>query len=126
MTATASSPAAAIATDHRGVKVAPGIAEAWDRFSRIFSSALWDNPERRRALRWRSKDTAQEVAERLAWYVAADVQEGRIIPTDDLAVTIRLAILDEFATGQKLHHARKRRPEGHARLVPTRAGLPGG
>ena len=99
------SAAAAIATDHRGVKVAPGIAEAWDRFSRIFSAALWDNPERRRALRWRNKDTAQEVAERLAWYVAADVQEGRIIPTDDLAVTIRLAILDEFATGQKLHHA---------------------
>lgn len=99
------SAAAAIAADHHGIKVAPGIADAWDRFSRIFTSALWDNPDRRRALRWRGKDTARQVAERLAWYVAADVQEGRIIPTADLAVTIRHAILDEFASGQKLSRA---------------------
>jgi len=46
----------------------------------------------------------EDIVERALTAIALR-QEGRIIPTDDLAVTIRLAILDEFATGQKLHHA---------------------
>jgi hypothetical protein len=37
----------------------------------------------------------------LGWCVAADVGEGRVIPTHDLAITIQHAILDEFATSQE-------------------------
>ncbi len=55
--------------------------------------------------------------------VAADVQEGRIIPTGDLAVTIRLAILDEFATGQKLRHATGEANGAFFGITPQVAGM---
>ncbi|MEV1172482.1 hypothetical protein [Nonomuraea sp. NPDC049784] len=80
-----------------------GVAELWKRFTRVFTSALWDNPDRRKrwALRWRAQHAVEQVAEELGWDVAASL--NAIIPTEDLAITIRHAVLDEFATGQQLH-----------------------
>jgi hypothetical protein len=82
-----------------------GVAELWKRFTRVFISTLWENPDRRRrwALRWRTQHAVEQVAEELGWDVAASLD--RIIPAEDLAVTIRHAILDEFATGQQLHRS---------------------
>jgi hypothetical protein len=98
---------AAVSADRDGAKLTPGIAETRDRFSRIFFSALWENPDRRRrwALRWRNQTAVRDVAEGLAWYAAAELQGNRILPPEDLAVTIRHAWLDEFATGQELHRS---------------------
>ncbi len=81
----------------------PGVTETWERYTRIFFSSLWDNPRQRKrwALRWRTPDAVRETAHGLGWIVAADVQGGRVIPVSDLAVTVRHAILDEFAWGQQ-------------------------
>lgn len=91
---------AAVAASRSGIDLAPGIGDIWDRFTRAFTGALWNNPDRRRrwALRWRSKEAIGEVARDLGWYVAGDV--GQIIPTGDLAATIRHAVIDEFAETQ--------------------------
>lgn len=82
----------------------PGVADLWDRFTRIFFSALWDNPRQRKrwTLRWRTQDAVRDTARGLGWSVAADVKEGGIIPVGDLAVTVRCAVLDEFTVGQEL------------------------
>jgi hypothetical protein len=98
-----------VSTSRVGSTAVPvGIGELWRRYTRIFTSALWENPARRRrwALRWRTQAAVQNVAEDLAWYVAADVAEGTggIIPTADLAATIQHAVLDELATGWKGDH----------------------
>ncbi|GAA3832510.1 hypothetical protein GCM10022226_62170 [Sphaerisporangium flaviroseum] len=80
-----------------------GVAELWTRFTGIFTSALWENPDRRKrwALRWRTQHAVGQIAEELGWDVAANLDA--IIPAEDLASTIRHAVLDEFATGQQLH-----------------------
>jgi hypothetical protein len=98
---------AAVSADRDGTKLAPGVAETWDRFSRIFFSALWENPDRRRrwALRWRNQAAVRDVAEGLAWYAAAELGGHGILPAEDLAVTIRHAWLDEFAAGQALRRS---------------------
>jgi predicted DNA-binding transcriptional regulator AlpA len=90
--------AEAVSVERSGATMPPGIAELCDRYERVFLSALWDNPSRRRrwALRWRNQAAVRELARDLAWYVAADVQEGRIISTQDLAVTVRHAVLDDL------------------------------
>ena len=95
---------AAVSTDRDGAKLAPGVAETWDRFSQIFFSALWENPDRRRrwALRWRNQAAVRDIAEGLGWYAAAELGGHGILPAEDLAVTVLHAWLDEFATGQAL------------------------
>jgi len=95
---------AAVSTDWNGAKVAPGVAESRDRFSRIFFSVLWENPglRRRWALRWRNQAAVQDVAEKLGSYAAAELGGYGIIPAQELAITIRYAWLDELATSQKL------------------------
>ncbi|MCX4515598.1 hypothetical protein OHA27_35895 [Streptomyces sp. NBC_01619] len=72
------------------------------RFTRTFSGILWERPDRRKrwALRHRTETAVREVADELAFSVAAGIDET-IVPYD-LAATIRHAILDEFTTGQKL------------------------
>jgi hypothetical protein len=94
-----------MSTDQDGASVPVGIADVWSRFTRVFFSALWENPSRRKrwALRWRTQDDVREVARHLGWYVAAEVAEGKgIIPDRDLAFTIVHAVLDEFAIGKDL------------------------
>jgi len=82
----------------------PGVADIWDRFTHLFFSTLWDNPRQRKrwTLRWRTEDAVRDTARGLGWSVAADVKEGGIIPVGDLAVTVRCAVLEEFAVGQEL------------------------
>ena len=96
---------AAVSTQHAGASLPSGIAELCDRFTRSFFSRLWDRPEARRrwALRWRNEDAVRSIAQDLAWEAAASLP--RLIPADALATTLRLAVLDEFRTGQHLHHA---------------------
>jgi hypothetical protein len=79
--------------------MSPGIAELWRRLSRVFHAALWERPNLRRrwALRWRTETTVREVAEEMGWLAAGDLDQ--IIPIRDLAVTVRRAVLDEFAEG---------------------------
>jgi len=93
---------AAVSTQHAGASLPSGIAEVWDRFTRSFFSRLWDRPEARRrwALRWRNEDAVRGIAQDLAYEAAASLP--RLVPTGDLATTIRLAVLDEFRTGQHL------------------------
>ena len=93
---------AAIATEHAGASMPPGVDDIWRRYTRAFLSDLWDRPgiRRRWALRWRTEKAVQEIAESLSWEVAGSI--GSLIPVDDLGPTIRQAVLDEFATGQQL------------------------
>jgi len=79
-----------------------GVNELWERATRWFVSLLWDNPDRRRrwALRWRTRAAVEETARALGWQVAAGLTQ--IVPITDLAITIRHAVLDEFASGQDL------------------------
>lgn len=95
--------AAAISTEHAGASVAPGIAEIWKRFTRVFFTDLWERPaiRRRWALRWRTETAVRDIAESLGWEVAASADS--LIPMHDLGTTIALAVLDEFATSQRLH-----------------------
>jgi len=92
----------AVSTDRAGAKVPPGVAEVWNWFTRMFFSQLWERPDRRKrwALRWRNDAAVRQLAEELGWGVAASVP--KLVPTDALATTITHAVLDEFATGQKL------------------------
>ncbi|MFC6087485.1 helix-turn-helix transcriptional regulator [Sphaerisporangium aureirubrum] len=80
-----------------------GVAELWTRFTRVFTSTMWENPDRRKrwALRWRTQHAVEQIAEELGWNVAISLDA--IIPSEDLANTIGHAVLDEFVTGQKLH-----------------------
>lgn len=97
-----------------------GVAELWKQFNRIFTSTLWENPERRKrwALRWRTQQAIEQVAEELGWDVAASL--NAIIPFEDLATTIRHAFLDEFATDQQRH----RTLHEYSRQAARAAGKP--
>ncbi|MGD3112888.1 hypothetical protein [Streptomyces sp. YGL11-2] len=79
-----------------------GASELRQRLSRLFFSVLWERPDRRKrwALRHRTEPAVHEVADELAYTVAANT--NNIIDTWDLAATIRHAFLDEFATGREL------------------------
>jgi hypothetical protein len=91
----------AVSPDRAGPS--PGQTEVWNWFTRMFFAHLWERPDRRRrwALRWRSEAAVRQLAEELGWDVAANIP--RLVPPDALALTIKHAILDEFATGQDLH-----------------------
>ncbi|MEV7011998.1 hypothetical protein [Streptosporangium sp. NPDC051022] len=102
----------AISTVHGGSAPVPvGVAELWDRFTRTFTSVLWDHPERRKrwALRWRTQAAVHELAEDLGWRVASDVRA--MVPIGALADTLCCAVLREFARGQQLEAGLDRAPE---------------
>ncbi|MFF0767022.1 hypothetical protein ACFYWH_44735 [Streptomyces sp. NPDC003737] len=82
-----------------------GLAELRQRLARRFFSALWERPDWRKrwALRFRTESAVHEIADNLAFSVAADT--GDIINTHDLAATVRHAFLDEFASGKELDEA---------------------
>jgi hypothetical protein len=79
-----------------------GVAELWTRWTENFRSMLWDHPDRRKrwALRWRTEAAVQDIAKTLGWTVAASVD--RIVPVDDLAVTIQLAFLHEVEESRRM------------------------
>lgn len=95
---------AAISTEYAGTSIPPGVAEIWQRFTRTFFAYLWSRPavRRRWAQRWRTEKAVHDIAEGLGWEAAATT--GSLIPAYDLGTTVRHAVLDEFATGQQLHH----------------------
>lgn len=80
-----------------------GEAQVKKRFAQSFFSHLWDTPSLRKrwALRHRNEESVRQAADMLAWEVAKSLD--KIIPTAELASTIRHAILDELAYGQGLH-----------------------
>ncbi|MFF2549262.1 hypothetical protein ACFVUY_42810 [Kitasatospora sp. NPDC058063] len=96
--------------------LSPGAAELHDRLSRNFFDALWERPDRRKqwVLRSRNETSVREVADDLAWEVAADLK--RILPTDLLSATIRHAVLDEF-TGSVQRSARIGKPKDGSRMT---------
>ncbi|MFX4293639.1 hypothetical protein [Streptomyces bohaiensis] len=75
----------------------PGIRDVQDHFGRAFHASLFSRPDIRKrwALRWRGEDEVRKVADQLARNVADGLDQ--IIPTDDLAATVRHAVLDELA-----------------------------
>jgi hypothetical protein len=91
-----------VSAEKSGASPPVGIADIRNRYSRSFHYQLWERPDVRRrwALRWRTEAAVRDIAAGLAWEVAAGLD--KIIPAEDLATTIQLAVLDEFRTGQKL------------------------
>ncbi|GIH18974.1 MerR family transcriptional regulator [Rugosimonospora africana] len=91
-----------MSTVHNGSSVPVGVADLWQWLSRVFFMDLWDRPDRRRrwALRWRTQAAVRDVADSLGWSAAASLD--RMIPTHDLAVTLRHAVLNGLSEGQKL------------------------
>lgn len=81
-------------------KLAPGLTDVWDRFTRSFYNRMWSSPERRKrwALRWRNESSVRELAQDLSWEVAASMD--RILPMHDLGTTIRYALVDQLRSGQ--------------------------
>lgn len=91
---------ATVSIERSGASLPPGLAALWDRFAREFFSRLWDHPDLRKrwALRWRTEEGVREVCEDLGWHVAGNL--GDVISTQDLAVTVQAALLDELADGR--------------------------
>ncbi|MFD7407771.1 hypothetical protein ACFV7R_35090 [Streptomyces sp. NPDC059866] len=82
-----------------------GASELRQRLARLFFGVLWERPDRRKrwTLRHRNEAAVHEVADELAWSVAADTEA--IIDPHDLAATVRHAFLDELVTGKDLDEA---------------------
>ncbi|MEV0589436.1 hypothetical protein [Nonomuraea sp. NPDC050310] len=96
---------AAVASDRDGHALAPGIAQTWTDLSRTFFASLWDRQvfRKRWSLRWRTQDAVREVAETLSWDAATAIP--KLVGINDLAVTVRQAVLHEFAFGKDLHNS---------------------
>lgn len=80
-----------------------GAADVRERFTENFTRTLWERPavRKRWTLRHRNEEAVRELANELAWKVAASL--NRIIPTEELGSTIRHAVLDELANGGDSH-----------------------
>lgn len=104
---------AVVSGPEAGGSVPVGMTEVWQRFTCVFLSRLWDSPERRKrwALRWRTEAAARDLAEDLSWAVATGIPT--LIPVQDLATTVRHAVLDEFATSQDLDRKLGRPAQDH-------------
>ncbi|MEU3522070.1 hypothetical protein ABZ770_43760 [Streptomyces sp. NPDC006654] len=76
--------------------LSPGAAEVRDRFATDFHHTLWDRPDMRKrwVLRQRNKESVAEVADALAWTVAASLDQ--IIPTEPLSRAVQGAVLHDF------------------------------
>jgi hypothetical protein len=81
-----------------------GEAETVAGLSRSFFASLWEYRDFRSrwALRWRSEGAVRQVADALA-HDAAHYMLTSLVPTGPLAVTIRHAVLDDLADGQRAH-----------------------
>lgn len=88
----------AVSVDHDGASLPVGKSELWTRFTAMMFSRLWTvrGMRQRWALRFRTEKQVRQVAEELGWTVAASL--GTIVPIEELAFTIRHAILDEIGS----------------------------
>lgn len=89
-------------SDHANENLSVGVNDLWEQFTKAFVMDLWDRGGNRKrfALRWRTQAAVRDLAHDLAWTVAASL--NRIVPISDLGVTVRAAVLWEFASWQKL------------------------
>lgn len=90
-----------------GGELTPGMARVRARLERMLMGALWEHtPYRHRwALRWRSREAVQDVAEDLSKLVTADLQGRGFVDMDDLSATLEHALMDELAYGRDLHRS---------------------
>lgn len=88
----------AVSVDHDGSALPIGKSELWTRFTGMMFSRLWTarGMRQRWALRFRTEKHVRQVAEELGWTVAASL--GTIVPIEEMAFTIRHAILDEIGS----------------------------
>jgi hypothetical protein len=102
----------AVSVDHDGAALPVGKSELWTRFTDLMFSRLWTarGMRQRWALRFRTEKHVRQVAEDLGWSVAASL--GTIVPIEELAFTIRHAILDEIASGQDLARRNSKHTKG--------------
>ncbi|WP_331727312.1 hypothetical protein OG871_40025 (plasmid) [Kitasatospora sp. NBC_00374] len=81
--------------------LSPGAAEVRARFASRFFHALWRPAMRKRwVLRSRNETDVQDVANELAWSVAANLNE--LIPAEPLSATVRHAVLDVWSDSLEL------------------------
>jgi hypothetical protein len=80
--------------DREHPNLARGVAELWEEFTRQFVAELNASWRKRFALRWRTQDAVREVANDLAWTVAASLR--KIVPVGDLGHTVQHAVLYGF------------------------------
>lgn len=82
--------------------LSPGAAEVRDRFAANFRNTLWDRPDVRKrwVLRQRNPEAVGEVADELAWTVAASLD--RVVPTDHLHRVVRAAVLFDWIESAEL------------------------
>jgi hypothetical protein len=78
-----------------------GRSDLRDRFTKRFVSELWDYPvfRKRWSLRHRTPESVLQVAQDLGLQVAGGLDS--IVPIEDLAMTIELAVMNEFRWGLK-------------------------
>lgn len=107
--------------------LSPGAAEVRDRFAADFHRTLFDRPDVRKrwVLRQRNKESVAEVANALAWSVAASLD--RIIPTQQLGRVVEGAVLQDFAESAELFadeaEKRGRRSWWYFNLTPSVAKM---
>ena len=99
----------------------PGITHGWDRYTRLFFSALWDNPGQRKrwALRWRNQAAVHDVARGLGWTVAADVQEGDLIRITDLPAPLGTRCWTNSSPGSRPRQPQPRLLRPHRPVART-------
>ncbi|GFH78523.1 MULTISPECIES: helix-turn-helix transcriptional regulator [Streptomyces diastaticus group] len=103
--------------------LSPGAAEVRDRFTADFQHTLYSRPDVRKrwVLRHRNKESVTEIADELAWSVAASL--SRIVPTDHLGRTVRAAVLFDFAEAVEMFADEEERNSSphwwHLNLTPS-------
>jgi len=81
-----------------------GVGQLWQRLTDMFAQVLDRPAYRGRFLRrWRTADALRELAHTLGWSVAGGLNS--IVPTMDLGVTIRMAVVGEWGVWQRQHGA---------------------
>ncbi|GAA3733440.1 hypothetical protein [Salinactinospora qingdaonensis] len=92
--------AASLTSPDDNYEMPVGQAQLRRRLAKTFMSVLWNNPARRKrwTLRHRTEAAVSQVADELAWSAAADLD--RIVPTADLQMTVKYALLRELAAGR--------------------------
>ncbi|QLH19474.1 hypothetical protein [Streptomyces sp. Rer75] len=77
--------------------LSPGAADVRDRFATDLHHTLWDRPDVRKrwVLRQRNTESVAEIANELAWSLAASLD--RIIPTQHLGRVVQGTVMHDFA-----------------------------
>ncbi|MEE4597576.1 hypothetical protein V2J94_37835 [Streptomyces sp. DSM 41524] len=88
--------------------LSPGAADVRDRFATDFHHTLWDRPDVRKrwVVRQRNEQSVAEIANELAWSVAASLD--RIIPTQHLGGVVQGAVMHDLPRPSKCSPTRPR------------------